>query len=75
MDEAEDIKPRALKGEDEVDAEDLDALKAQMRAIRRKINKAQTRKSRRGQSSGVKREPSPIEVGDFGGGVIDLTED
>ncbi|KAH9933756.1 uncharacterized protein B0H18DRAFT_981887 [Fomitopsis serialis] len=75
VDGTEDVKPRARKGEDEDDAEDLDALKAQMRAIRRKINKAQIRKSQRGQSSAVKREPSPIEVGDFDGGVIDLTED
>jgi len=67
--------PSSPKGEGDDGNEDLDELQAQMRAIRRKINRAQARKSRRSQSIAVKRESSPIEVGAFHGDVIDLTED
>ncbi|KAH9933753.1 uncharacterized protein B0H18DRAFT_1115135 [Fomitopsis serialis] len=67
--------PSSSKGEGDDGDDNLTALQAQMRAIRRKITKAQIRKIQRDQSTGIKREESPIDAGEFHGGVIDLTED
>ncbi|KAH9833229.1 uncharacterized protein C8Q71DRAFT_774721 [Rhodofomes roseus] len=75
-DELEDERSSMVKDEDDESADDLDTLEAQMQAIRRRIDSARTKKIRgSGQRRIVKREPSPIQVGGFNGGVIDLTDD
>ncbi|KAH9933757.1 uncharacterized protein B0H18DRAFT_981894 [Fomitopsis serialis] len=74
-DDTEDAKPLRTKGEDDDGAESLNALEAQMEALRQKIDRARAQNGQGSQFRVVKREPSPILVGHFNGGIIDLTED
>ncbi|KAI0732732.1 hypothetical protein C8Q72DRAFT_942747 [Fomitopsis betulina] len=60
---------------DEDDVEDVDALEAQLSAIRQRIDHARAKNAGRSRSRVVKRESSPICVGRFHGGIIDLTDD
>ena len=48
---------------------------AQIRDMQERLDRARTKRARRSQDRVVKREHSPIRVGDVHGGVIDLTED
>ncbi|TFY64528.1 hypothetical protein EVJ58_g2561 [Rhodofomes roseus] len=73
--DAEDAKPLVVKGEVDDGVEDVDALEAQIRALRQRVDRANTMKAHGGQSRVVKREVSPIRLGGFNGGVIDLTDD
>jgi len=75
VDNTEDAKPLVLKDEDDDSAEDLDALEAQIQAIRQRMDRAKKKRVRGSQPRIVKREPSRIQVGGFDGGVIDLTDD
>ncbi|EPS95264.1 hypothetical protein FOMPIDRAFT_92811 [Fomitopsis schrenkii] len=69
----EDEATPSVKEEDDV--EDVDALEAQLSAIRQRIDRARANQTGRSGSRVIKRESSPIRVGRFHGGIIDLTDD
>ncbi|KAH9933752.1 uncharacterized protein B0H18DRAFT_981869 [Fomitopsis serialis] len=71
----EDEKLPLFKDEEDESADDADAIEAQIQALRQRLDRTKSRKTRRSQSRFVKRETSPIRVGGFNGGVIDLTDD
>ncbi|KZT71913.1 hypothetical protein DAEQUDRAFT_763401 [Daedalea quercina L-15889] len=74
--ETGDVKPPDVKDEVENDADDVEAIEAQMQALRERLDRAKTKRARGSQPPRfVKRESSPIRVGQFNGGVIDLTSD
>ncbi|KAH9935640.1 uncharacterized protein B0H18DRAFT_976636 [Fomitopsis serialis] len=73
--DTEDAKSFALKDEEDDSAEDLDALEAQIQAIRQRMDRAKRKRIPGGKPRVVKREPSPIQAGGVDGSVIDLTDD
>ncbi|EPS95262.1 hypothetical protein FOMPIDRAFT_92813 [Fomitopsis schrenkii] len=70
-----DAEPRVVKKEEDDDGEDTEILAAQIRAMQERLERVRTKRIRLGQGRIIKRENSPIQVGGFHGGVIDLTED
>ncbi|TFY64521.1 hypothetical protein EVJ58_g2558 [Rhodofomes roseus] len=70
-DETVVIKPPKVKIEDGDNAEDAAALRAQIRALQRKLNQKRMHKTQ----VTVKKESSPIQAGQMDEDIIDLTED
>ncbi|KAH9933758.1 uncharacterized protein B0H18DRAFT_981897 [Fomitopsis serialis] len=68
-------KPLVLKDEDVDDEDELNALRAQMRAMQGRMNVLEGRRSHTGRTPVVKRETSPVKAAKFDGDVIDLTGD
>ncbi|TFY57659.1 hypothetical protein EVJ58_g6894 [Rhodofomes roseus] len=73
---AEEVKPLVLKDEDEDDeAAEFNILRTQMRSLQEQLDRMEKRRTQARRLNNVKREPSPVRVGAFNGGVIDLTDD
>ncbi|KAH9833222.1 uncharacterized protein C8Q71DRAFT_194681 [Rhodofomes roseus] len=73
---AEEVKPLVLKDEDDDDeAAEFNILRTQMRSLQEQLDRMEKRRTQARRLNTVKREPSPVRVGAFNGGVIDLTDD